>query len=57
MSEQLSLGKWADKWDVKATALKKIVKELEIEPTSKKGNCAYYSEEALAEVKKRADSK
>lgn len=45
---ELSLGKWAEKWNVPAKELQKQV----ISPTSKKGNCSYYSEEALAPVKK-----
>jgi len=45
--ELLSLGKWAEKLELKANDLKKQVKELEIEPSKMKGKCAYYSEEDL----------
>ena len=57
MSETMSLGKWAEKWDVSAAKLKKAVTELDIAPDHKKGNCAYYSEEDMKKALEKVKSK
>ncbi len=56
MSEALSLGKWAEKKQVKPASLKKAVQELAIEADFIKGACAYYSEERLKEAFTKAKS-
>lgn len=50
--DMLTAAKWADKIGVSQNKIKKAIKELEIEPDSKKGRCSYYSAETIDKVRK-----
>ncbi len=47
-----TLGKLAKEWGVSENAVKKVVKEANIQPDAKKGVCNYYSPETAAKIKK-----
>ncbi|MDX9723636.1 MAG: HTH domain-containing protein [Myxococcota bacterium] len=50
--EQLSAGKIAKELGVSDAKVKKAIKELGLEPDSKKGACGYYGPESVAKLKK-----
>lgn len=50
--ELLTVGKIAEQLSVPAAKVKKVIQELGIEPTVKKGNCNYYSKNELSKIKK-----
>jgi predicted transcriptional regulator len=51
-NDMLTAGKIAKELGVSPAKLKKIIKELEIEPDLKKGNCSYYGPKTVAKIKK-----
>ncbi len=47
----LTAGNIAKELGVSDAKVKKVIKELAIEPKTKKGVCCYYSRDALANIK------
>ena len=47
----LTAGSIAKELGVSDAKVKKVIKELAIEPKAKKGVCSYYSRDALADIK------
>ena len=47
----LTSGAIAKELGVSDAKVKKVIKDLAIQPKAKKGVCSYYSSEALAEIK------
>ncbi len=47
----LTAGSIAKELGVSEAKVKKVIKELAIEPKMKKGVCSYYSRDALADIK------
>jgi hypothetical protein len=47
----LTAGSIAKELGVSDAKVKKVIKELAIEPKMKKGVCSYYSRDALADIK------
>ncbi|MBF0097380.1 MAG: hypothetical protein HQM04_06005 [Magnetococcales bacterium] len=47
----LSATQFAKELGISDAKVKKVIKELSLEPTAKKGICCYYSRDALAPVK------
>ncbi len=50
--ELLTVGKIAEQLSVPAAKVKKVIQELGIQPTAKKGACSYYSKSDVPEIKK-----
>ncbi len=50
--DQLTAGKIAKEIGVSDAKVKKAIKELGIEPDSKKGACCYYGKASIAKIKK-----
>jgi hypothetical protein len=50
--ELLTATKWAEKFGVSESKLKKAIKENNIEPDAKKGVCGYYSPQTAEKIKK-----
>lgn len=48
----LTVAKWADKLGLSQNKIKKVIKDLNIEPDNKKGRCSYYSTETIEKLKK-----
>ncbi len=50
-TELMTAGNIAKELGVSDTKVKKVIKELEIKPQTKKGVCNYYSRDVLAKIK------
>jgi len=51
LEDLLTSGGIAKELGVSDVKVKKVIKELAIQPKAKKGVCNYYSQDALAEIK------
>jgi ribosomal protein L19E len=47
-----TVGKLAKDWGISENAIKKVIKEGNIQPDAKKGVCNYYTKETTAKIKK-----